>query len=104
MSLAACAAAYSLTGALVSETASYPPAPTSSNSPASVTASVSGHGTTTSSSPSSTITYTSPYSNVTYTNTTTSSTPTPFAGGAVQATLGFPVLALAAAAGAVLVL
>lgn len=103
MSLADCAAAHSLTGALVSETASYPPAPTSSNAPASVTAFVSGHGTTTSSSPSNTITYTSPSSNITYTNTT-SSPPTPFAGGAVQASLGFPALALAAAAGAVLVL
>jgi hypothetical protein len=102
MSLAACAAAYSLTGALVSETASYPPAPTSSGSPASVTASVSGYGTTTSSSSGSTVTYTSPYSNVTYTNTT-SSPPSQFTGGAAQAVLGFPALALAAA-GAVLAL
>ena len=102
MSLAGCAALHSLTGALVSETASYPPAATYSIYSASVTASVSGNATTTSSSSGSTITYTSPYSNVTYTNTT-SSPPIPFAGGAVRAALGFPALALAAA-GAVLVL
>lgn len=101
MSLAGCAALHSLTGALISETANYPPAATSSIYPASVTANVSGNATTTSSSSGSTITYTSPYLNVTYTNTT-SSTLTPFVGGAVRATFGFPALALAAA-GAVLV-
>jgi hypothetical protein len=107
MSLAACAAAHSLTGTLVSETASYPPtSPTSASYPASVTASVNGYGTTTtvqntyttttSCSSSSTAIYTPPYTNFTYT-TTTSSPPTQFTGGAVQAVLGFPVLALAAA-------
>ncbi len=101
MTLAGCAALHSLTGTLVSETASYPAAATSSIYPASVTASVSGNGTTTSSSSGSTITYTSPYSNITSTNTT-SSPPTPFAGGAVRVTIGFSALVLAAA-GAVLV-
>ncbi|KAE9372169.1 hypothetical protein N431DRAFT_558064 [Stipitochalara longipes BDJ] len=110
MSLAACAAAYSLTGALVSETATYPTASTSPSSPASV----SGNGTTTtilntyttttpcsSSSTPGTVIYTTPYSNITYSTTTTTSPPSQFTGGAAH--LGFPALALAAA-GAVLVL
>lgn len=113
MSLAACAAAYSLTGALVSETSSYPVS-TPSSYPASVTASVSGYPTTTTtegaytttttscSSSSSNALYTTSYSysNVTVSKTT-SSLSTQFTGGAAH--LGFPALALAAA-GAVLAL
>ncbi|PMD56487.1 uncharacterized protein K444DRAFT_666089 [Hyaloscypha bicolor E] len=113
MSLAACAAAYSLTGTLVSETASNP-ASTPSSYPASVTASVSGYPTTTTaeetymttttscSSSSSKALYTTSYSysNITV-STTTSALPTQFTGGAAH--LGFPALALAAA-GAVLAL
>jgi hypothetical protein len=111
MSLASCAAAYSLTGTLVSETASYPAASTSPSYPASVTASASDYGitttvketyttTTTSCSSSSTVIYTTPYSNVTV-SPTYSSPPSQFTGGAAH--LGFPALALAAA-GALLAL
>jgi hypothetical protein len=103
MSLAACAAAYTLTGALVSETATYP------------TASINGYGTTTtvlntyttsysSSTTPGTVIYTTPHLNVTYstlTTTTTSSPPSQFTGGASH--LGFPAFALVAA-GAVMVL
>jgi len=113
MSLAACAAAYSLTGTLISETATSPPTSTASSYPASITASASDYGTTTTAydtyttttspcSSSSTVIYTSPHSNVTVSNTT-SSPPTQFTGGAAQAVFGFPALALAAA-GAVLAL
>ncbi|KAH8786658.1 hypothetical protein BGZ57DRAFT_950725 [Hyaloscypha finlandica] len=99
MSLAACAAAYSLTGTLVSETASYP-ASTLSSYPASVTASVSGYPTTTTAEGTYTATTTSySYSNVTVSKTTSSLSQ--FTGGAAH--LGFPALALAAA-GAVLAL
>lgn len=112
MSLAQCAAAYTLTGSLISETATYPTASASPSSPASV----SGYGTTTtvlntyttstscsSSTTPGTVIYTTPHSNVTYSTltTTTSSLPSQFTGGAAH--LGFPALALAAA-GAVLVL
>jgi len=112
MSLAACAAAYTLTGTLVSETATYPTASVSPSSPASVT----GYGTTTtvlntytttascsSSTTPGTVIYTTPYSNVTYSTrtTTTTSLSSQFTGGAAH--LGFPALALAAA-GAVLIL
>lgn len=99
-----------MTGSLVSETATYPTA-TASSYPASVSAYVSGYGTTTtvkntyttttSCSSSSTVIYTSPYTNVTVSKTT--SLPAQFTGGAAQAVLGFPALALAAA-GAVLAL
>ncbi|KAH8794526.1 hypothetical protein F5882DRAFT_449245 [Hyaloscypha sp. PMI_1271] len=99
MSLAACAAAYSLTGTLVSETASYPVS-TPSSYPASVTASVSGYPTTTTAEGTYTATTTSySYSNVTVSKTTSLSSQ--FTGGAAH--LGFPALALAAA-GAVLAL
>ena len=100
MSLAACAAAYSLTGTLVSETSSYPVS-TPSSYPASVTASVSGYPTTTTAEGTYTATTTSySYSNVTVSKTT-SSLSSQFTGGAAH--LGFPALALAAA-GAVLAL
>jgi len=111
MSLAACAAAYSLTGVLISETATSPPTSTSISSPAAVTASPSGpattttvvntYTTTTSCSSSSVVIYSTPYSNITVSKTT-SSVPVQFTGGAnVRAMLGVPALALAAA-GAVL--
>jgi len=103
MDLAACAAAYGLTGSLVSQVSTSAPTSAASSAPTSVAAT-----STTSSEKSTVVGPTAPtVSHITPSNGTvsftTSAPPTQFTGGANALYGGLPALALAAA-GAVLAL
>lgn len=102
MDLAACAAAYGLTGTLVSQVSTSAPTSAASSAPTSAAAVSTTSSTSTYVAPTGSVIQHTPSSNATVSHTA-SATAVQFTGGANSAYAGLPALALAAA-GAVLVL
>ena len=102
MDLAACAAAYGLTGSLVSQVSTSPPTSAASSAPTSAAAVKTTSSTSTHVTPTGSVIQHTSSSNATVSHTA-SATAQQFTGGANPAYAGWPALALAAA-GAVLAL